>query len=209
MPTTVYLIRHSEPLKNKINIINTDSLQTNNEKTPLSITGEKKAEKLSELEELQNIDIVISSNYVRAISTAKYIANKNNLDLNIMETFGERKHGITCWSELPEDFERRQLEEPTFKIGAGENQKEVATRMHNSLINVLSENKNKRIAIVSHATAITFLLIKLGDYKQGEVYFNEEKIINKDFCWNAPGIFRLTFSESNQLEEIKHIEFQA
>lgn len=209
MPTTVYLIRHSEPLKNKINILNTDSLQITNEKNPLSIIGEKKAERLSNLDELQNIDYVISSNYVRAISTAKYIANKNNLDINITETFGERKHGINDWSELPVDFEMHQLEEPDFKIGTGESQIEVALRMYSSLMEVVTNTPKKRIVIVSHATAITFLLIKLGDYKQGEVYFKEEKIIDKDFCWTAPDIFRLTFSESNQLEEIKHIEFPA
>ena len=33
---------------------------------------------------MQNIDLVIASNYVRAISTAKYLAEKNNKDLYLI-----------------------------------------------------------------------------------------------------------------------------
>lgn len=49
----------------------------------LSANGEIKAKELSELEELKNIDAIWSSNYVRAIATAKYIAEVNNLLINI------------------------------------------------------------------------------------------------------------------------------
>ena len=57
----------------------------------LSVEGEINAQKLSNLEELKNINVLWSSNYVRAISTAKYIAFKNNIDINIDENFNERK----------------------------------------------------------------------------------------------------------------------
>ena len=80
MKTIVYLIRHSEPLKDINNIINNDNLQLQNEKACLSINGEILANKISKLEELKNIDVLFSSNYVRTISTAKYIANENNLN---------------------------------------------------------------------------------------------------------------------------------
>ena len=93
----IYLIRHSEGLKKKKDILNTDSLQLINEKNPLSVVGEERARKLSEMEEFNNIDVVISSNYVRAIATAKYIASKNDVDVNIIESFGERRFGINSW----------------------------------------------------------------------------------------------------------------
>ncbi|MDD6224382.1 MAG: phosphoglycerate mutase family protein [bacterium] len=134
MKTIVYLIRHSEPMKKKINLINNDSLQITNEKNPLSIIGEKRAEELSNKEEMKNIDLVIASNYVRAISTAKYIAEKNNKDLYINEMFGERKHGINSWDELPQGFESKQMADPNFKVGNGESQYEVANRMYNTLM---------------------------------------------------------------------------
>ena len=87
--TYIYLIRHSEQLKIQ-NDIQEDS-QIANEKIILSINGEKKAEEISKLEELKNIDVLWCSNYVRAISTAKYIATENNIDLNIDKNLGERK----------------------------------------------------------------------------------------------------------------------
>lgn len=85
METTIYLIRHSEQLKLKGENFSKDSSQVKNEKIPLSINGEALAQKLSNIEELKNINVLFSSNYVRAISTAKYIAEKNNIEINIDE----------------------------------------------------------------------------------------------------------------------------
>ena len=89
--TQVYLIRHAEQLKIKNKIVENENSQISNEKIILSVAGEKEAEKISELEELKNIDILWSSNYARAIGTAKYIAEKNNIEINIDESFNERK----------------------------------------------------------------------------------------------------------------------
>lgn len=87
--TYTYLIRHSEQLKITNNI--QEDSQIKNEKIILSINGEKKAEEMSKLSELKNIDVLWCSNYVRAISTAKYIAEENNIELNIDKNLGERK----------------------------------------------------------------------------------------------------------------------
>ena len=88
--TYVYLIRHSQQLRIENKISKEDS-QTANEKVILSVEGEIKAKEISELNELKNIDILWSSNYVRAIATAKYIADKNDIEINIDENFNERK----------------------------------------------------------------------------------------------------------------------
>ncbi len=85
METTIYLVRHSEQLKIKGEIFSKESSQIKNEKIPLSINGEALALNLSNIEEFKNIDVLFSSNYVRAISTAKYIAEKNNIEINIDE----------------------------------------------------------------------------------------------------------------------------
>lgn len=85
METIIYLIRHSEQLRLKGENFSKDSSQIRNEKIPLSINGESLALSLSNTEELKNIDVLFSSNYVRAVSTAKYIADKNNIEINIDE----------------------------------------------------------------------------------------------------------------------------
>ena len=52
--TTIYLMRHSKPMKH-IYLKNSDSLQIQNEKKILTIDGEKIAKKVSESNEFVNI----------------------------------------------------------------------------------------------------------------------------------------------------------
>ena len=200
MSTYIYLIRHSEPIKNINNIVNYDNLQIQNEKTPLSVEGEKKAENLIKKEELKKIDVVFSSNYARTVSTAKYIAYKNNININIIEDFGERKYGINNWNEKPKDFEQRQFNDENYKIKDRESRKEVTDRMYNALIKILEKNKGKKVAIISHATAITFLLMKLGQYKDNKLYFNEKLLMDDKYSWNAPEIFKLTYEDTKLID---------
>ena len=157
--TTIYLIRHSKPLKVN-NEYTKDDLQTQNEKKILSFDGEKIAQARFESCIFDDVDCVYSSNYIRAISTAKYVAEKNNLEINIVDELGERKFGISSWSELPENFERKQFLDENYKIGNGENQKQVSERMYSAITKILDANKNKKVVIISHATAISYLLKK-------------------------------------------------
>ena len=91
--TIIYLIRHAETVEeNGIRNTNEDS-QMINEKEILSVEGEEQARRLSENIELNNIDVIWSSSYTRAKATAKYIAYRNNLEINIDSNFNERKLG--------------------------------------------------------------------------------------------------------------------
>ncbi len=89
--TTVYLIRHSEQLRIMNKLVKDEESQIGNEKIILSVEGERKAQEISKLKELSNIEILWSSNYVRAIATAEYIAEQNKIEINIDENFNERK----------------------------------------------------------------------------------------------------------------------
>lgn len=206
MQTEIYLIRHSEPFKVHRGNCNTqESILIENEKSPLSINGEKMAEEFSNNEEFKNLDVVYSSNYVRAMSTAKYFAFNNNLKVDIDERFNERIHGVDSWSDLPVNFELNQFNDETYKVGFGESQKDVQTRMYDGLVSVMSKNKGKRIAIVSHSTAIAFLLKMFSEVKydgnytyKGTDYF--------DGRWEHLETFKLVFDENNVLLRITNIK---
>ena len=206
--TVIYLIRHSEPLNDKKYISSSDSLQIENEKNPLSVEGEEKAKKLSLTDEMQNIDLVISSNYVRAISTAKYLAHQNKIYINIIEDFGERKFGINSWDEKPKNFTQRQLEDENYKMSNGESRKETADRMYNALLKILNKYPGKRIAIVSHGTAITYLFMKMFNCKKGtmNIQFNGKTIIDENFVWNVPEVFKLVFDD-NELIDVRNVRW--
>ena len=204
--TTIYLIRHSKPLKVN-NTFNNDSLQIQNEKSSLSIEGEQTAQEKLNKNEFDNIDILFSSNYVRAIQTAKYLSTKDDLEINVISDLGERKFGINSWNELPESFERKQFLDENYKIGNGESQKEVSNRMYSTIMKILRENKNKRIAIVSHATAISYLLKKWCDIQvvddKLKYSFNNNILLNGYF--NYCETFKLEFDDNYELISIQNI----
>ena len=198
---TIYFMRHSEPLK-PISINNKDSLQIQNEKWGLTINGEKLAEKTSGLFELANFDVVISSNYVRALSTAKYFTKDKVI---IDENFGERKFGINSWDELPEDFGKKQYDDFNYKLPNGESINEVINREYNSLINVLNNYSDKKVLIVGHSTALAALFSKwceidyTGDYKfRGKTFF--------DGKWEYCETFKLEFDDDHNLINIENIK---
>ena len=201
-------MRHSKPL-NVNNEQNIDSLQIQNEKKSLSIEGEEIAKNRFNNKEFDNIDVVFSSNYVRAIQTAKYLSEKNDLEINVVSELGERKFGITSWDELPEKFERKQFLEEDYKIGDGESQKEVRDRMYNAIMKILDESDNKRIAIVSHGTAISYLLKKWCKIEivndTLEYSFNGKIILHGYF--NYCEAFKLEFDDNNELIDINNISF--
>ena len=197
----IYFMRHSEPLK-PISMNNNDSLQIQNEKWGLTINGEKLAEKISGLSELANFDIVISSNYVRATSTAKYFTKDK---LFVDENFGERKFGINRWDELPKDFGKRQFDDFNYKLPNGESINEVIDREYISLINILNNCYDKKVLVVGHSTAIASLFSKwceidyTGDYKfRGKTFF--------DGKWNYCETFKLEFDDNNNLINIENIK---
>ena len=100
MTTTIQLIRHSKQLKDYGTILTNESHQEQNEKIILSVEGEAEAKNLSKNKGLEEISEIWSSSYVRAIETAKYIAEKNSLKINIDSSLNERKlrrlSGIEC-----------------------------------------------------------------------------------------------------------------
>ena len=202
--TVVYLIRHSEatPRTNLKYIVNSDNKQIDNEKWFLSVSGEKRAEELSKCDELKNIDAVYSSNYVRTLETAKYIALENNTIINVDERLNERKIGDMGDMEWKE-FARLQTKKHDFKLVGGESLNQTKKRMVAAMKNILMFETGNRIAIVSHSTAITCLLSSWCEYglnydDQIILTYNEKTIVDGDFT--APQVFKVTFDGMNVLD---------
>ena len=150
--TIIYLIRHAETLEER-GIRNTnEDTQLINEKEILSVQGEEKAKKLSQNKELQNIDIIWSSSYTRAKETAKYIANSNNLPINIDGNLNERKLGnLKELGEFMKDKKTRdpsqeQLLDRKFKTTDGESAEDTRKRMTKFFDKILKEYKGKNIS---------------------------------------------------------------
>lgn len=205
--TEIYLIRHSEKIRNVSNVVNDDSFQLCNEKIVLSVNGEMLANELSKMSEMQGIDAVFASNYVRAIGTAKYIAYRNNVDIKVLKDFGERVYGIDSLNDIISGFEKLQWDDIDYKISKGESRREVTNRMYKAISMVLNDYKGKRVCIVSHGTAISFLLSKWCDVfyndNKTRIAFNDKVIFDGNFT--APIVFKLVF-DNDKIVSIKNIK---
>lgn len=200
---TIYFIRHSKPIDVNNNF-NDESLQEKNEKRILSIEGEQIAFDWFNNDKFNDIGEVYSSNYVRSIGTAKYLAEKNNTKVVIVPEFGERKIGIKSWDEYPSDFEIHQFNDNNYKLKNGESLNEVREREFKALINILNSSKSNRIAIVFHSTAMMTLLKTWCEVSyDSDYYFKGNKFF--DGKWNYCETFKLVFDENNDLVSIENI----
>ncbi len=208
--TTLYLIRHSVRMKrDDIETYNTTQPRIiREEKIVLSSEGEKRAEILSKEEELQNIDVLYTSNCVRTLQTAKYMMESQNLKANIDERLDERRVGIINDQKVPDWFIRQYMDE-NYKTDGGESQKDVRKRMDEVINEILEKHKNKRIAVFTHAYAITFYLLKYCKLisiidEKFKYEYNRKIIFEKSI--NAPEVFKLTF-DGKEIKNIELIEF--
>ena len=205
--TIIYLIRHAETVDEK-GIRNTDeTAQEINEKEILSFEGEQDSKKLSENNELKNIDIIWCSSYARAKQTAKYIANENNLQYNLDKRLCERKLGNIedlakfMNDKTSRDPSREQLAFPEFKTRDGESANDTNKRMNEFISEILEKYEGKRIAVVSHGGAIKFYL--LSYCKVNESLNLEYK--GKELAITSPCLLKMTFRKNElvNLEQIK------
>ena len=210
--TTVYLIRHSKKIDNKLldNSRNNEYYQTRREKIILSIEGEKKAEKLSKLKEFEDTDIIFSSNYARSLQTAKYLAERKNLVIHIDDRFNERKLGIL---QEDEKIHIKQYYDENIKNSEGESRKEVTKRMLEAFLEVVNNNRGKKITIFTHDSSMTFLLMRwckleyIKEDKHKCLSFNNKIIIDRKY--DAPEIFKLLVDDKNNVVDVKNIVLEA
>ena len=205
--TIIYLVRHAETVnENGIRNTNEDS-QIINEKEILSVKGEEQAKKLSQNNELKNLDIIWSSSYTRAKATAKYIANVNNLPFNLDNCLNERRLGnLNELGEFMKDKSTRdpsqeQLLNRTFRTSDGESAEQTRKRMNKFFNRILREYEGEQIAVISHGGSIKFFLLNWCTVNEDvKLVYNNKKILNI----KSPCLLKLTFrrDELINLEQI-------
>ena len=201
--TIVYLIRHAKTV-DEVGIRNTnEDSQLINEKEILSVEGEEQARKLSELEELKNLDVIWSSSYARAKATAKYIAQVNNLPCNLDNNLSERRLGnlkelgVFMQGKATRDPSQEQLLDRTYRTSNGESAEQTRARMNEFFSKMLTKYEGKRIAVVSHGGSIKFFLLNWC-----EVSEDVKLVYGKDVILNikSPCLLKLTFNQKELVD---------
>lgn len=201
--TTLYLINNSLTMNNLV-FPSKERLEQKREKRILSIEGEEESKRLANDENLQNVQYIYSSSYVMSIATAKYLAQKLELDINIKSELGERILGdlgdkkIRMINELQEnDFD--------YKLVGGESLNDVKKRMNNFVNQLLVKHEDKSIALFTHNVAITCLLsnwCSKGFNLDNRLILNYEDDAIIDGTWDGINIIELVF-DTKKLISIK------
>lgn len=164
----LYLVSNNLVLDNII--YNTDeSLEEKRINRPLSIEGEKLAKRISND---INVKAIYSSNYASALSTAKYVSDKENLPIYINSNLKDAMIGELGNRNIKM---LRFMQERNFdyKFNMGESLNDTKIRINN-VINEILEHEQEDLAIFTHKRAIMSYLL---DYTEHGFNLDERLIL--------------------------------
>ena len=207
---TIFLIRHSAPFVEIENYDDYENVLWNdyNRNMILSSEGEENAKKLCELDELRNLDAVYAADSFRAIGTAKYVAEMNNLKIKLDERINERNLGVKTISELPKNQTITSFSNKDYKFGTGESLNEVDIRF-NSFITDLLNDTNSRVALFIHGIIMMSFLQNNTEFsfdgKNMKLIFNDKEIFNDKM--KNPMVFKIDY-DANEIISIEFIDYE-
>lgn len=181
--TTVYFVRHAEP----------DYKNHNDMERPLTLKGKEDSKLVTDYLKEKEIEIVLSSPYVRAVQTVKDFADSYGHTITTVSDFRERKIDSN-WIEDFNRFAEQQWKDFDYKLSDGESLREVQIRNVDALRQVIKEYPDKNIVIGSHGTALS-TIINYFEPSFGFSHFQKIRTI-------MPWIVKFTF----QGDELVHIE---
>ena len=206
--TTIYLVRHSAPFIDFENYSDyKNSLWKDcNRNMILSVEGEKNAEKLCDVEELNNIDEIYSADSYRAIGTAKYVAEKNNILIKLDPRINERELGIEKVADLPENFTLDSFNNKDLKYKNGESLSEVDIKFNDFIKDILTHDSKKIVLSIHGMILLSFLQNNCDFNFDGKIFnikYNDKVILNGKIT--NPDVYKIEY-EDNKLINISRIE---
>lgn len=160
--TKLYLVRHGETAWNAQNKVQ------GNMDTELNDLGIMQAEFVAARLAKENIDALYTSSLKRAKATAQKIAEQTKLEVNELHEFKEICLGP--WEGLTineinerytEDYKIYRESPSDFNMPGAETFMQVSERFCNAINNIIVQNSNKNIVIVSHGAAIKAAIISI------------------------------------------------
>ena len=200
--TRFYFIRHGETQWN------VEKRYQGHTDIPLSETGLKQGELLGKRFKNIPVDYVYASPLIRAVETAKFVAEATNNELNTIDSFKEinfgewEGHTVNELKQKYKDSYINFLKEP-FKYGfPGEGSFDnVAKRVMEGIDQLLKAHEGKNIVVVSHGgilkIAIMYLMEMDGSFYR-KLWLDNTSITTIDFRNNEK--FLITYNDKAHLE---------
>lgn len=161
-PTRLYLIRHGQSAGNA------EGRFGGHGPTPLSDLGVQQAERTANVLAKEGIDVIYSSDLIRAVQTAEPLAKLLDIPINTSEAFRERNVGVLqgltfdeSKRDHPKDYYALINRNINHVITDGESYRQLLKRITGELRTILRTHQRERIAIFSHTGAICYLTLFL------------------------------------------------
>lgn len=164
--TRLILVRHGQSTANLKHIF------AGHKDEDLTSVGHMQAEKTGDyLLANYQIDVIYSSDLLRAYHTAKHIADKAGLQItteqNLREIYAAKWQGLTfdhILESYREDYEVWLNDIGNVRCSGGESVEELSNRVCLAVDKIVKQNIGKTILIVTHATPIRALQCKWSNY---------------------------------------------
>lgn len=127
---------------------------------PLSVKGEMVSNKISNIKEFQNIEKIYSSFHSSALSTAKYLSNKLEVDVIMDDRLNDCKVG-SLGSKNMKMVKGLQDHDFNYKLPMGESLNDIGSRLNN-FIKTIASHKEECV-IFSHKRTILGFLLKYSN----------------------------------------------
>lgn len=205
---TIYLIKHSGPFVDIKNYENYENVlwEDYNRNMILSVDGEKRAERLCEIQELDNVERIFASDSVRAIASAKYLAEKNNIKIELDERINERIFGIDKLSQLPKNFNKLSFDDKNYKMKNGESFHDVDKRFINFINDLLNQDNNCYILFI-HGLILLSYLETICDFSFDgntfDIKYKNKEIINGNP--KSPSVYKITYNDGKEVIDVNLI----
>ena len=176
MRTYIYFIRHTESPNNF----------SDEKNRKISEKGKIDAEKLANILKNENIDLVVSSSYKRAIETVKPLANILKKKIILRDELVERsiknKNKIYKNKKTLKAI-RKSFADIDYCLPGGETTKHAQGRAIPIIKNLLTKHRGKKIALGTHGNIMTIILN----------YFDKAYGFNFWLSTSKPDIYKAEF----------------
>lgn len=182
MTTYIYMVRHG------------DSPKDGDERTrALTEKGQLDAERVTAILKDEEIDMVVSSPYLRSILTVEKLAKSIGEEVLIYEDLKERRFSLEDTRVSDGDLLpllERSFQDSDYTLAGGESNADCQARAVTVLREVLDANEGKRIVIGSHGAVMTLMM----------GYFDDKYDLDFLHSTTKPDIYRLEFEEQKLVD---------
>jgi broad specificity phosphatase PhoE len=153
--TTILLVRHGETDWNVERRVQGHTDQ------PLNETGRVQARALADDLAGEEIDVVYSSDLIRAHETARIVAERRGLDVTAIPELRERDFGT--WEGLTDDDIFTRFPDARHRAwGDAETKEQMAARVLEALRRISAAHGNGRVLVVTHGGPLRAVLTHCG-----------------------------------------------